>query len=139
MAGIYHTADKIAGRYRARADAYLPAQEQAATSGARLLEITSRGVLTRKIYDVPEKRSRSGRKKWRRTGRLLVNERGTRDGLNIALRNRTPYAARRRKMSPIPPQQKVDWQREAAELARPAILRLRHQAQEEALRAGGSD
>lgn len=137
--GIAHSAGRVAARFRARAAAIEPELRQAATLGARRLETISRAVLTQEIYSVPVKMKAGGGPAWTRTGRLLMNERGSRDGLAVVLRNRTRYAAYRRdlgirgKRRVRPPQRSVQWQQRAAEQGRPVLLQFRRQAVQSAL------
>lgn len=124
-----------------------PALMQAARRIAPIVERDSRRVMQEDIYDIPEKRSRSGRLKWIRNVRLLMAERAEIEGFDVALVNRTEYAAPRyhlgwynpgpptlvrkgggKARQVRPPQRSTQWQHKAIRMSRAFVLNTRRTA-----------
>src|SRR5205085_5001623 len=131
---------EVIGKMRARAASVVRELEVAARQMAPIIERDSKRVMQEKIYDIPEKRSRSGRALWIRTVRLLQAEHAEVRGVDVELSNPMEYAGARyhfgdperptKAASGVPrqvrpPQRPVQWQREAMMMDRASILETR--------------
>jgi hypothetical protein len=131
---------EVIGKMEARGAAMQRAQMLAARRIAPVVERDSKRVMQEEIYDIPEKRSNTGRALWVRTVRLLLAERVEVEGTDTVLVNRMEYAAARYRLgdpeNPTkaasggprqvqPPQRSVQWQWKAAMMARAYILETR--------------
>ena len=112
----------------------------AARTLALELGAEAKRVMQDEIYNVPEKRSTSGRKAWRRTGNLKRSERARAEGVVIVLSNSANYAAARHALGtkdssrePISPQRSVQWEDQAVLNKRGRILSVRRAAVMKAL------
>lgn len=134
---------EVMGKMRARSVSVVRELEQAARRMAPIIERDSKRVMQEKIYDIPEKRSKSGRALWIRTGRLLQAEHAEARRVDVELSNTMQYAGARYHLGDLekptkaasgiprqvrPPQMSVQWQREAMIMDRAYILETRRRA-----------
>ena len=134
MPGITSNVASIITRMNRRKAAVT--RELSAAARVLALEIgaESKRVMQTEIYNVPEKRTKAGKKAWRRTGNLKRAESARAEGVVIILRNNARYAAARytlgtsaNKREVRPPQRSVQWQEEAIARRRARILQVRRE------------
>lgn len=104
----------------------------------------SRQLMTEQIYALPEDRTKAGKKKWRRTGKLRRGETYRVEGLGtVIIENNVPYAEPRHEAGkpgrrPINPARESHWREELLEVFRPIVLDVRRSTIQDILRADGS-
>jgi hypothetical protein len=137
------TAEQLANVMRRR-QALVEKEFRASSRGLAIsAQRFARDVMTREIYAIPEDRTKSGKKKWRRTKLLLRSEKATvPDAYTVVLDNTAKYSVPRHEAGKpgarrINPLRVSHWRDELVKTFRPIVLDVRHETVLAILRAAG--
>lgn len=141
--GITHNTSEIAARMRRRGNRAEPELKRAAVQGAKELQERSVAIMTREIYDIPEKRGKDGRPLWIRIGELRAFEAFFAQGVHIRHSNQAPHALSRYRYGKPggrparPPQRASSWYVTAIRQLFGRTTQLRREAVRRAMRDAG--
>lgn len=134
------TAEALARRMQRRASV-VTKEFEATSRGVAVSAVKfTKGLMTEQIYSVPEDRTKSGKKKWRRTGNLRRSEQATLvSPFEVVIKNTAAYALPRheagkpgaRKINPL---RESHWRDELEKTFRPLLLDLWRDTVREILR-----